>query len=61
MLNLNETAATTITDSQIEALRVEAGAAGDLEMVDVCTDALGGDGGARAECAQVIVSAEGRD
>ena len=54
----------TITDEQIEALRTEAGAAGDEEMVDTCDDAtdhrrhLGIRRRAREICASVIREAE---
>jgi len=49
----------TITDEQIEALRTEAGAAGDLDQVAICDRALlEGDAEARAECARVIADAE---
>lgn len=43
-----------ITDEQIEALRVEAGAAGDTDQVTICDRVLAGDPEARAECARVI-------
>jgi hypothetical protein len=43
-----------ITTEQIAALRTEAGAAGDMEMVAVCDRALAGDEAARAECGQAI-------
>jgi hypothetical protein len=48
----------TVTDEQIEALRVEAGAAGDLDMAMICQTALDGDATARAECARVIADAQ---
>ena len=44
----------TIDDSDIEALRQEAGQAGDAEQVTLCDMALAGDDEARAECARVI-------
>ena len=47
----------TITDTQIEALSMDSGVAGDLEMVEVCARALAGDELARAECARVIADA----
>lgn len=47
-------AATQITDAQIEALRTEAGAAGDSGQVAICDRALDGNESARAECARVI-------
>jgi hypothetical protein len=46
-----------IDDDAIEALRIEAGAAGDLEMVGICRRALGGQAAARARCAQAIEAA----
>lgn len=52
------TTATTITDSQMEALREEAGAHGDLEQVAICDRALDGSEADRAECARVIAEAE---
>lgn len=45
---------TDITRSQIIALRDEAAAHGDIEMVDICTKALDGDQDAWAECERVI-------
>lgn len=48
----------TITDEQIEALRSEAGSAGDSEMVAICDRALAGDQGEREECARVIADVE---
>lgn len=44
----------TIDDSDIEALRQEAGQAGDAEQVTLCDMALAGDDEARAECERVI-------
>ena len=49
-----------ITDSQIEALEIEAGSAGDDEQVTICRAALDGDAGARAECERVILEARAR-
>jgi len=46
-----------ITDEQIEALRDEAGSAGDNAQVALCDRALDGDDEARAECARVIADA----
>jgi hypothetical protein len=46
-----------ITDDQISALEVEAGAAGDSAQVDFCRAALEGDAAARAKCAQAIANA----
>ena len=46
-----------VTDAQIEALRDEAGTAGDLEQAAICDAALGGDTAARAECGHVITLA----
>lgn len=48
----------TVTKNQIQALRTEAGAAGDLKQVAICDRALDGDEAARAECARVIADAE---
>lgn len=48
--------ARTITDSQIRALRAEAGAHGDAAMVRTCDRALAGRGG-RGECARAIADA----
>lgn len=50
-----------VSSEQIEALRDEAGAAGDREQVELCDRALAGDSGAWSECAQVIEDARGRD
>jgi len=46
-----------IDDDTIEQLSDEAGAAGDLAMVAICTLALDGNRQARATCAQVISDA----
>ena len=46
-----------ITTNQIFALRTEAAAAGDLEMVDTCDRALDGDEDARCDCEEVIEAA----
>lgn len=43
---------------RVRLLRVEAGAAGDLDMVTICDAALEGDAEALAECARVVRSAE---
>jgi hypothetical protein len=48
----------TLTDEQIETLRDEAGAAGDLEMVETCERALAGSDLARADVADAIAAAE---
>lgn len=55
------TQATTIeiTDEQIEALRDEAGQAGDLEQVSLCREALNGDEQARKACEQAIRNGQG--
>lgn len=50
--------AAEITDAQIEALRTEAGGAGDSAQVAICDRALQGDESARAECARVIADAQ---
>lgn len=50
---------TTITDTQITALRDEAGNHGDLAQTAICTAALAGDDVARAECARVIAAGQG--
>jgi len=47
-----------VTNEQIEALRNEAGQAGDLGQVAVCDAALADDAAARAECARVIADAK---
>jgi len=48
----------TITTAQISALRDEAGAHGDLDMVAICDRAIADDTKAIAECVRVIESAE---
>lgn len=48
-----------ITPDTIEALRTEAGQAGDLEMVAVCDQALAGNADAIAECERVIAAGQG--
>lgn len=45
---------TKITSKQIEALRTEAGHAGDDAQIDLCNRALAGDDEARAACAAAI-------
>lgn len=50
-----------ITDDQIEALRIEAGQAGDATQVAICQRALDGDAAARAECARVIADAQAEE
>lgn len=50
-----------ITDSQIRALRSEAGVAGDEKQVAICDRALDGDEAARRECARVIADAAGQE
>lgn len=52
--------ALTASDEQLEALRIEAGAAGDRNTVRDCTAGLDGDALARARCAAVIADAEMR-
>lgn len=47
----------TVTDEQIEALRTEAGEAGDDAMVATCTAALDGDTAARRTCERAIRAA----
>tara|TARA_R110002110_G_scaffold287505_1_gene501963 strand:+ start:367 stop:549 length:183 start_codon:yes stop_codon:yes gene_type:complete len=42
---------------KIEALLIEAGVAGDSDMIDTCLLALQGDASALAECAEVIEEA----
>ena len=49
-----------ITDWQIELMRVEAGAAGDTEMVKICRRALNGSARARKECERVLEEAASR-
>ena len=48
---------TEISEATIDALRTEAGAFGDYEMVEICDRALDGDEDARAECARVVYEA----
>ena len=48
---------TVVTDEQIKALRIEAGASGDYEQVCLCDLALEGDRDARGECAATILAA----
>ena len=55
------TTKTTITDSQIRALRSEAGAAGDMDQVSLCDEALDGDEGAREKCADALKSVDDAD
>lgn len=56
-LGFVETLANEDIDPQIEALRLEAEAAGDDAQVALCQDALCGNVGARVECARVISDA----
>lgn len=49
--------AKTITDAQIEALKREAGCAGDFHMLKICRKAIDGDEGEREICANVINTA----
>lgn len=52
----------TLTDDMIRALRDEAAAAGDLEMVAICDAALGfDDPRSRSGCARAITSARAMD
>lgn len=46
-----------LTTERVDALRREAGQAGDLRMVATCDDALAGDRAALAKCAAVIADA----
>jgi hypothetical protein len=46
-----------VSDESLQALRTEAGQAGDLEMVAICDDALLGDPDAIVACADVIYDA----
>jgi hypothetical protein len=46
-----------MTKSQIEALLIESGEAGDMEQVAICKAALDGDPSAIDECAKVIANA----
>jgi deoxyribose-phosphate aldolase len=48
----------TLTDSQIETLRDEAGAAGDVDMVVICDAALAGDTEALRRVVAAIRDAE---
>ena len=47
----------SISDEELEQLRIEAGAAGDEEQVELCDRALDGDRWALAKCAVVIFDA----
>ncbi len=49
------------TDAQIEALRTEAGAAGDADQVAICDRALDGDSEARELCAKALADAAAQD
>jgi hypothetical protein len=49
-----------ITTAQIQALKTEAGQAGDSKMVETCKLALDGDEAAIAQCAEVIAYAADR-
>lgn len=49
--------AANVTTEQIAALRDEAGAAGDLEQVELCERALAGEERAALECRRVILDA----
>ena len=51
----------TPTDTQLEALRTEAGQAGDLAQVALCDRALDGDAAALAACARVITYAAAQE
>lgn len=53
-----EIAPALVTDEQIDALRDEAGAAGDDAQVAICDRAIAGDDDARAECHRVIAEAQ---
>jgi hypothetical protein len=50
--------ADAVTDGDIQALRAEAGSAGDLDQVALCDRALAGDVDARLVCIDVIVDAK---
>jgi len=50
-----------INADQLWSLLMEAGAAGDLDQVAICTAALQGDDDATAECARVIADTEAMD
>jgi len=45
-------------DARVQALSIEASAAGDAEQVELCRRALEGDLGARLECLRVLEMAE---
>lgn len=47
----------SITETEIDALRTEAAAAGDTAMVAICDLALEGDEDARAKCEDAVSSA----
>lgn len=59
MTKSTQTTTIEISDEQIEALRDEAGQAGDLEQVKLCKRALKGDEQARAACEQAIRNGQG--
>jgi hypothetical protein len=48
----------TLADAQIETLRDEAGAAGDVAMVRICALAMAGDERARRDVVEAIGAAE---
>ena len=56
-----ETRQETLTDEMITALRSEAAAAGDVQMVEICDIASTGSLLARGTCAAVITDARGMD
>ena len=51
-------AQTTVTNTQISQLRIEAANAGDADQVQLCDAALDGDSAARAACVAAIQDAE---
>ena len=44
-----------VSNGDIRDLRTEAGIAGDIEMADMCVEALGGSKSAKEECIRVIL------
>ena len=57
----NQTTVENVTEQQLEDLSREAGAAGDMDQVRLCTRAINGDDNARAECARVIAAAAAQE
>lgn len=49
------------TTQRIEQLRIEAGQAGDTEMIETCRRALAGSATARRECMRIISDTQKRE